>query len=75
MTYEEVEDCCCKDAGTAAAGVGLAGLVLGTNTGAFTACAGRAAPGVGESGGLLACQLNVHSRNVRCTYAGEGASR
>ena len=35
----------------AGAGIGLAGF-FGTNTGAFTACAGSAALGVGESGGL-----------------------
>ena len=40
-------------AATAAAGIGLPGF-LGTNTGALTACAGRAAPGVGDSG------LRVH---------------
>ena len=52
-TYDDTDDCCCIEAGTAAEREGLAGLALGTNTGAFTACAGRAALGVGESGGLV----------------------
>jgi hypothetical protein len=41
----------CSKLALAAAGIGLAGF-FGTNTGAFTAWAGSAALGVGDSGGL-----------------------
>ena len=75
ITYEDMDDCCWIDAGTAAAGVGLPGLILGTNTGAFTACAGRAGAGVGESGGLCTSKSNTRESRTSGTYAGEGASR
>lgn len=48
MTYVRAM---CSKLAIAVIGIGLAGF-FGTNTGAFTASAGNAALGVGESGGL-----------------------
>ena len=56
--------------GTAGAGVGLLGF-LGTNTGAFTACAGRAALGVGDSGGLRNRLYATASGDGHTPYGGE----